>query len=118
MLEAGISLIATNLPSLYFLVKETSLHTLAARIRTAISLARARTGRSKVRMTDPSAYFRMQANGSVASDVPVMKREKEYGEGQEGTNTFARYDVENEIGVRRPGVIHVRDEIRLEDYRI
>ena len=83
-----------------------------------MSLAWARTGRSKVRMTDPSAYFRMQANGSVASDVPVMKREKEYGEGQEGTNTFARYDVENEIGVRRPGVIHVRDEIRLEDYRI
>ena len=46
MLEAGISLIATNLPSIYFLIRKESLQSFANSIRSRISLSSMRSQRS------------------------------------------------------------------------
>ena len=112
MLEAGISLIATSLPSLHFLVTKHSLHSFAANIRSAFSLSPLQSHRSNNGSEDQSRYLKMQQNGSMASDVPVVGRKREDWEGAGGVDTFAMYDMEHAVPVREPGVVHVRSELR------
>ena len=58
----------------------------------------------------------MQTNGSTASDVPVVGREKKNEEGLGGMDTFAMYDMEHGMGITEPGVVHVTSEMRWEEY--
>ncbi len=112
MLEAGISLVATNLPSLNFLVSKQSLQSFAASIRSAVSLGSMQSQRSKTGTDDRTPYSKMQQNGSMASDVPVMRRVGESGEVTRGVDTFAMYDMKDMEEVREPGTAHVTSETK------
>lgn len=112
MLEAGISLIATNLPSLHFLVTKESLQSFAASIRSAISLNSLQSSQSKNGTEGRLQYSKMQKNGSMASDVPIVGRESENVEETSGVDTFAMYDMEAMEEVREPGKVYVRSDMR------
>ncbi|KAF6225577.1 hypothetical protein HO133_009577 [Letharia lupina] len=111
MLEAGISLIATNLPSLHFLVTEKSLQPFAASIRTAVSFSSLRSQASKAGTGTRSAYSKVQQNGSKAPAVPVLRKGWENGGGLGTVDTFAMYDMERAVEVREPGLVHVACEM-------
>ena len=53
------------------------------------------------------------ASGSMASDVPVIRKEREEGK-EAGVDTFAMYDLEQAEPVTVPRGIHVRSEMRQE----
>ena len=111
MLEAGISLIATNLPSLHFLVTEKSLQPFAASIRTAVSFSSLRSQASKAGTGTRSPYSKVQQNGSKAPEVPVLRKGWENGGGLGTVDTFAMYDMERAVEVREPGLVHVACEM-------
>lgn len=111
MLEAGISLIATNLPSLHFLVTEKSLQPFAASIRTAVSFSSLRSQASKAGTGTRSPYSKVQQNVSKAPEVPVLRKGWENGGGLGTVDTFAMYDMERAVEVREPGLVHVACEM-------
>ena len=114
MLEAGISLVATNLPSLHFLVTKKSLRSFAASIRSAVSLNSLQSHQSRNRPEKRSPYSKMQTNGSTASDIPVVGMERRDGKDSGGVNAFAMDDLEHAAEVTTPQVVHITSEMRQE----
>lgn len=89
MLEAGISLIATNLPSIYFLVRKESLQSFADSIRSRVSLGSLPSQRSNSDSGDQALYLKQQ-NRSKASHVSDTRRN---WEGAVDATSFAMYDM-------------------------
>lgn len=56
----------------------------------------------------------MPKDGSIASNVPVIRDDREKGEAEVGVDTFAMYDIEHAADIRAPGVVHVKSEIGQE----
>ena len=104
MLEAGISLIATNLPSMYFVIKRESLQSFAASIRSRISLGSLRSQRSNSAAEDESSSSK-QRNGSTASHVPVAGRDLEHGKGAGGATSFAMYDLKHNVALQQGNMV-------------
>lgn len=104
MLEAGISLIATNLPSIYFLIRKESLQSFANSIRSRVSLGSLPSQRSNSDTGDQALYSKQQ-NRSKASHVSAARRD---WEGVEGASSFAMYDMKRTRteGLKEPEVIH------------
>lgn len=109
MLEAGISLIATNLPSMYFVIKKESLQSFASSIRSRISLGSLRSQRSNSGTEESSCS--KQRNGSTASHVPVAGRDLEHGKGPGGATSFAMYDMKHTVESKKPGVVQATGNI-------
>ncbi|KAL8832008.1 MAG: hypothetical protein Q9191_000537 [Dirinaria sp. TL-2023a] len=107
MLEAGISIIATNLPSLHFLVTKKSVRSIVASLRSQLSLGSNASSRSKSRRRTP--YYEMKANNSSASQAPALHPDSGM------VDTSVTHDTEPMPIPQEPDRIHVKSDIRQHD---
>ena len=104
MLEAGISLIATNLPSIYFLFSKESLQSFANSIRNVVSLDSLRSSQRSNSNTGDQSLYSKKKNVSKASHVTTAAQ-KEW-ESFEGVNTFAMYEMKHGAEVNKLEAVH------------
>ena len=104
LLEAGISLIATNLPSIYFLFKKESLQAFANRIRGVVSLDSLPSAHRSNSNTGGQSLYSKKQNASKTSHVTAAAQ-KEW-EALEGVNTFALIGMERSAGVDKSEAVH------------
>lgn len=104
MLEAGISLIATNLPSIYFLIRSESLQSFANSIRSRVSINSLRSQQSNSDTGDQALYSKQQ-NRSKASNVSAARGD---WEGVEDATSFVMYDMKRTRteGLKEPEAVH------------
>ncbi|KAK4692511.1 hypothetical protein P7C71_g4716, partial [Lecanoromycetidae sp. Uapishka_2] len=112
MLEAGISLIATNLPSLNFLLSKKSLQSMIASVRSQISLGSIRSHESK----KSQPYSKMGEHGSMSSHAPAVPAyNTSFNTEPKTVDSFAMHEYEDGLPLAEPGEIHVRSDIKQTD---
>lgn len=107
MLEAGISIIATNLPSLHFLVTKKSVQSTIASLRSQLSLRSNTSSRSKSRCG--TSYYEMKANNSSASQSAALHPDSMT------VDTTVAHDSHAISALDEPEMIHVKSDIRQYD---
>ena len=111
MLEAGISLIATNLPSIYFLARKESLQSFAASIRTRVSLSSLRSNEPNGGSDNQSTCSKQRNESTASHAPPIVGREWGNVEEAVGVTSFAMYDMERAgVGFEKPGAVHVAED--------
>ena len=108
-LEAGISLIASNLPSIYFLIKNESLQSFANSVRNVVSLESLRSSKRSNSDTEGQALYPKKRNASKTSHVTTAAK-KEW-EALEGVNTFAMSDMKRGVRVKKPEAVHAAGNV-------
>ena len=109
MLEAGISLIATNLPSIYFLFRKESLQSFANGMRNVVSLDSLRLSQRSNSDTGGQSLYSKKKNASKTSHVTTAAK-KEW-EALEGVNTFAMSDMKRGVRVKKPEAVHAAGNV-------